>query len=317
MASGGNFFVREPVKRILETVAPGQCAFVATRHSKTGEVTDWILAIPNHQQVTAPPPTQRERCPDCDEPWCFHCYSESQPREDVSSPTSTRDVFKARQWSCHRVPFKGWGKPRPQLFPRQLYFSVRLEKLFKKLKLRGLSRSGACKAQPDAADAAWVEEQLRRIQSSQEPPSVATNDAKADMKWLENHVAKNARKGVVEFDFDALERRENCRLPASYREFAPRLGRKRYGNFQGEEGLTLTLLPPGDLDFTQFANSELSEGQLRRAVVFATLNNGDVLCFDLAQQDTDAPVYHYDHETDDFELFAPSFPVCIRRLVEG
>jgi hypothetical protein len=128
---------------------------------------------------------------------------------------------------------------------------------------------------------------------------------------------KLPQKTPVNFDFDALEGRENCRLPASYREFAVRAGRKGFKNFQGEEGLTVTLLPPGKLDFATFANSDREADQPSRAVVFGSLNNGDALCFDLSKTDPEIPVYHYDHELDAFELFAANFPACVRRLVEG
>ena len=45
-ADAGNLLVRESAKRVLETVAPGDCHFYPTVHSKTREPTPWFLAVP-------------------------------------------------------------------------------------------------------------------------------------------------------------------------------------------------------------------------------------------------------------------------------
>ena len=67
-AENGNFLVRESGRRVLEAVAPRQCRFIPTINRKNKQTTHWFLAIPLNQQVTATPPTDRDRCPDCSEP---------------------------------------------------------------------------------------------------------------------------------------------------------------------------------------------------------------------------------------------------------
>jgi hypothetical protein len=314
IAEAGNFLVRETARQILETVAPGQCRFVPTVHAKTGQPTPWFLAVPLHTQATATPPQKRERCPACGEPWCFHYQTESQPGENWSSPVAPHDLFKARQWGCHLQPFKGWDRDRPWIFPRLLYFSLRLELLLKRLKLRGLSRSGSCKELPSAADEAWVKERLARLAQTKTPASGSAKANSADA-WFQQFLTQHAKNAPAVFDFNALEKREGCRLPQSYQDFSAKIGRKKFADFQGEEGLDVTIWPAAKLDFDTFRNPGGECDGPTRAVVFATLENGDSLCFDLSEKGEESAVFHYDHETDSFEPFAKTFADCIRQLV--
>jgi len=152
-ADAGNFLVRESAKRVLETVAPGDCQFYPTMHSKTREATPWFLAVPQHMQNLATPPENIVRCPECGEPWSFQ--SSSQP-----NPVAAHDVLKSRNWYSFDGPFKGWDQKRPKVQSRSSYFSVRLEKLIKKLGMRGLVRFYKCKEQPSREDLAWIDEKV-------------------------------------------------------------------------------------------------------------------------------------------------------------
>lgn len=312
-AEAGNFLVRDSAKKVLELVAQGQCRFVATIHQKTKLPTPWFLAVPENLQTTATPPKNRERCPQCDEPWCFHHYSESQPGENWASPTSSYDVFKSKNWGSHKEPFKGWDKDRPSVFGRQLFFSVRLEGLLKKLKFRGLIRSYDCKETPNADDEAWVKQQLARIAQLNTPPG-GSPEASSGNVWFQQFLTQHAKKAPVAFDFQALEKREGCRLPQSYRDFSTKIGRKKFADFQGEEGLDVTIWPGAKLDFDTFRNPGDDGDGPTRAVVFATLENGDSLCFDLSAKTAEPAVFHHDHETDCFEPFAKTFADCVRQL---
>ncbi len=312
-SEAGNFLVRESAKRILELVAPEQCRFVPTVHQKTKQPTHWFLAVPLNLQATATPPKQRERCPQCGEPWCFHHYSESQAGEDWASPASSHDVFKSRNWCSNKAPFKGWGQDRPSIPGRQLLFSVRLEVLFKKLKFRGLIRAYDSKAAVTAADEAWVKDQLARLAQAKTPASGPTKTDSAE-EWFRQFLARPAKKAPAAFDFKALEKREGCRLPQSYQDFSAKIGRKKFADFQGEEGLDVTIWPGAKLDFDTFRNPDGDSDGPTRAVVFATLENGDSLCFDLSAKTGESPVFHYDHETDCFEPFAKTFADCVRQL---
>lgn len=101
-AEAGNFLVRASAKRVLEAVPPGLCRFVPTIHHKTREATPWFLAVPQRMETTATPPANRERCPQCNEPWCFHHYSESSDGRAWQSPIAAHDVFKSRNWGSFK-----------------------------------------------------------------------------------------------------------------------------------------------------------------------------------------------------------------------
>jgi hypothetical protein len=308
--------VRESVKRILEAVAPGQCRFVPTVHHKTKAPTAWFLSIPQHQETTANPPANRERCPHCGEPWCFHHYSESS--EPWQSPDAVHEVFKAKNWGSHKEPFRGWDKNRPTIFGRMLYFSIRLETLLKKLKVRGMVRSYVCRDLPTPADAEWVKHQLEQLNSmgsrANQPDQPEGVEA-----WFANYLQKHAKAKAKSYDFAAIEKREKVNLPTSYKEFAARIGRMKFKDFNGDEGHELVVLPPNKLDFETFRNlaESTEEDAPKLAVIFAETNSGDSLCFDLAGGASDPEIVHYDHETEVFEPFAKSFAECIRQLVDS
>jgi len=320
-AEAGNFLVRESAKRVLETVAPGQCRFVPTIHEKSREATPWFLAVPQRLETTATPPTDRQRCPQCGEPWCFHHYSESPDSRAWESPVAPHEVFKSRNWGCHKAPFKGWDQPRPHIFGRMLYFSVRLETLFKKLKMRGLVRSYGCKDLPSPEDLAWVEEKLRDLQQSAEPAPKSGKAATGAKKWFADYLKENARKNAKTQDFAAVERKQKLKLPETYKRFLASVGTKTFKDVDGEEGFCVHILPPAKLDFDEFRKtpSEKKDGDEERieGVVFATTDHGDAFCFDIGRKNKDYPVYKYDHEIDDFEPYAGNFAESVRRFSGG
>ncbi len=315
-AENGNFLVRDSAKRMLEIVASGQCKFYPTTHVKTKQATPWFLAVPQHLETTATPPQGRERCPQCNEPWCFHDYSEASDKSALESPIAAHELFKARHWVSHKVPFKSWKEPRPDIFGRRLYFSIRLATLFKKLKMRGLVQSYDCKEMPSAEDLTWAEEKLRVI--NQSPSSVSKKAKPSDLAdWFANYLQKNAKKKPVAHDCASIEKKSKLKLPDSYKKFIATVGTKTFKNVDGEEGFTTHILPPKKLDYEEFRKlaTDAAEDEERiDGVVFASTDHGDVFCFDVGTKTHDYPVYKYDHETDGFEPYTQSFAQCIRRF---
>jgi len=319
LASTGtdNFLVRESAKKALETVAPGQCRFMPTIHYKTRQPTPWFLAVPQRTEITATPPAKRQRCPRCGEPWDFHPYSEADDVYAWQNPIAPHDVFRSRNWGSHKAPFKGWGKPRPQIFGRLLYFSVRLETLFKKLKLRGLVRYYECKEAPSGHDLTWVEEQLRVLKAGGARPKSAKAAAGVN-EWFAEYLKNNARKTSANYDIAAVERARKLKLPDSYKRFIAKVGAKSFKDVDGEEGLTVRILPPQRLDFDQFRKTPLEEADEDEeridGVIFATTDYGDDFCFDVEKKDRDYPVYKYNHEIDDFEPYTSNFAEAVKRF---
>src|SRR5262249_44865005 len=92
----GNFFVRERLKGILETVIPVQCRFYPTTAAKTGKLTDWWLAAPQTLVVTAALPEKYQKCSACGEP-------KAVSHLDYLPFTTEADIFKSRQWTCSQI----------------------------------------------------------------------------------------------------------------------------------------------------------------------------------------------------------------------
>ena len=312
-AEAGNFLVRESARRVLETVAPGQCQFYPTANKKTGEATPWFLAVPQRMEATANPPANVKRCPQCNEPWSFHQFSESIDYHALQSPLAKHEVFKARNWGSAKKEFTSWQAPRPEIFGRDLYFSLRLETLFKKLRMRGLVRDYACKETPSPEDLAWVTEMEHAVKEGGRPKAPKSADA---TEWFKDYLKNNAKKNPVVHDFDAVEKRQKLKLPESYRKFIAQVGTKTFKDVDGEEGFAVHILPPKKLDFEEFRKLPAEKGDEDRieGVVFATTDHGDLFCFDVGRKNRDYPVFKYDHEIDTFEPYAANFAEAIKRF---
>jgi WD40 repeat protein len=318
-AQDANFLVHDSMKRLLDLVAPGQCKFYPTTNLKTKQPTPWLLAVPQHLQVTATPPENRERCPKCNEPWCFHPYSECADKRTWASPFSTHDVFKSKNWASGCEPFKGWNKGRPGIYGRTLHFSVRLETLIKKLHLKGMVRSADCKEVPTAEDLAWVEEKFRL--TNQARPKAATSKKPTDATdWFNDYLKAKAKKKPVVHDFAAVEKKHGVKLPESYKKFIAKVGTKTFKDLDDEEGFCAHILPPKKLDFKEYRKPEPAEEEEPEkidGVMFATTDHGDVFCFDISARNHDYPVYLYKHETDEYEPYAGNFAACIKQFAKA
>ena len=310
-ADAGNFLVRQSAKRVLETVTPTDCRFHPTADCKTGAATPWFLAIPAHLETLLEPVKDAERCPQCGEPWCFPFGA------NVASPMTVYHVFKSRNWQCYAT-FRGWQQKRPKSLDRDLYFSVRLETLLKKLKMRGLVRSYKCKEVPSPEDLAWVDDQLRLLGSA-EPLEGAPTCAPRASDWFADYLKKHAGKKPRRCDFATLEKKHRVKLPESYQQFMIAIGPKTFQDVEGEKGYNVRFLPLAKLDFA-FRGGLSTQARRKRTdlrhILFATTEHGDAFCFNVAGKDRDYEVHRYDHEMDDFEPFTKNFAAFIKRLTE-
>jgi hypothetical protein len=328
-AEVGNFLVRERVRRVLETVAPGQCEFYPTQNQKTKEATPWFLAVPQQLLSTVTVKQSTKRCPACGEPDSCNGSQYEKHQDILPSPF---DVFKSRNWTsaADRYPryevfdyFRKCVDHRHALsLNRDFFFSVRLDTLFKKLGVRGLVRywPGAG-LKPTADDLAWVQEKLHQLNGAS--LGTSPSDAGQDVKlWFADYLKAKAKKQLKAPDFAAIENAHGLELPADYKEFIAKVGTKTFKNMDGEEGFNIRIMPPKDLDFhelrkTRRAGPEFSDKAPVDAVVFAATEHGDALCFDITEKNCDYPVFLYEHEMDDFEPFTVSFAACIKRLAQA
>jgi hypothetical protein len=370
-AEVGNFLVRERTRKILDLVVPGQCTFVPTAEKKSKKATPWSLAVP--KRIVDIPGLELhgakgERCDRCKEPklgWLGRKNRDGLPKADYAGA----DVFKTRQWYAGVVaedrfaeinqwrkkdnePLMTWAEyekrfgtgepPHPQRWTRQmlsrdLFFSVRLEQLFKKAKLKGqlIRYAGFDDVEASDEDRAWVDEKLHLLaehglveggKPAKGKPATSKpskgKSAKAD-KWFEQFIEKHAaKKKPAKVDFDAIEKKYKVQLPQDYKDFITTVGPMSFEDVMEQEGFTASVLPPTELDFRHFRKGKMKglvfdEDSLAiDGVFFAETEHGDGFVLDLEEQDAagNYAVYWYDHEGNSMESFAGSFAKCIQRF---
>ena len=349
-AETGNFFVRERARRILELAVPGACDFYPTHDAKTKKPTPWFLAVPKRVIRLFDVDKSVPRCPQCGEPRNAHPGTHFFP---VDADYRGVDVFKTKEWSGrawtleelektnkHRArgglgPYpwpREWGEPptRPEHWrrvhgvDRSLYFSVRLEQLFKRAKVKGILRWDAFKDKPTPPDLEWVDAKLSML-AEQGLAEAPTAETPADVgKWFARYLKRNARKKAPSFDFDAVEKQHGVILPDDYKKLMSTVGPTSFDDVDGNEGFTARILPPAKLDFKGYRRGrvkDLDEESARvDGVKFADTDHGDCFVFDVSADRPpaagDVPVYWYDHEQNVMESYAANFAACIKRFAQ-
>ncbi|BDI30039.1 hypothetical protein CCAX7_20900 [Capsulimonas corticalis] len=297
----GNFLVRQRAKDVLEIVIPGQCAFYPTVLRKTGEQSSWFLAVPNGWIDTGQAKADIERCSACGEPKSAHWGSQYDYSQTLAPVSGDAEIFKAAHWSSSvREWSKDWTEQ--DWIYRHLLISPRLYHLLKQLKLKGLVEATCgSETKPTSADQQWIAkkralliEQGRRT----EPPS---ESKRSSLATIYSGQASNRPAP-----------------PRSYLEFVTAHGPKSYFHVDEQEGFTVQLLEPSDLDYVHYRRgvlrSEDEETNEIDGVMFAETLHGDCLCFDFSGDVTEPSVVIYLHEMNYFEPYAANFTECLQRL---
>jgi WD40 repeat protein len=294
-AVAGNLLVRESMKRVLEVAAPGTGKFYPTIHRKTKQPTPWFLAVLQHTQTTSEP--SAKKCSKCREPreW-------TDVMETTSNPISKHEVFKARNW---------WGDGDR----RNLYFSVRLEALVKKLGLRGMVRSSDCKQTPTQEDLAWAEQKFKIIQQADAKAKTTAKRKQDDVtEWFSDYLKRNAKKKPVVHDFAAAEKKLGVKLPETYKQFMAVVGTKKFKDLDGEEEFNAHILSPEQLKVESCLERGDDEEAEFKGLLFAVTEHGDAFYFDLTRNAPDYEIRKHDHEVDSCEPYAKNFAEAIKRF---
>jgi hypothetical protein len=359
-AEVGNFLVRERTRKTLELVVPGQCTFVATAEKKSKKPTPWSLAVP--MRIVDMPGLELHdskggRCNKCGEPKLGYLGRKNAIAVKQADYAGA-DVFKTRQWYAQRTeedslasvnrhrksaasPLLDWSAygitapPHPQRWTRaglsrDLFFSVRLEQLLKKAKLKGqlVRYTGFDDVKPNSEDLAWIDEKLQLLAEhglvdGKNPAAAKKGTSGGANKWFTTYLKKNAaKKKPAAVDFAAIEKKQKLTLPQDYKAFISTVGPKTFENVMEQEGFTATILPPAKIDFRTFRRGKMKDLVFEEAslavdgVMFAASEHGDAFVFDVAQRNAagTCPVYWYDHEGNTLEPFAPTFADAIKRF---
>lgn len=349
-ANVGNFLVRERVRRILELAVPGACSFYPTADRKSNKPAPWWLAVPNHLFKTAMPTAKPPFCSKCGEPKVWHCPMGPVWKKMTRYDSGGVDVFKSASWYSRSTveddfaetnryrkadgfalltwPYCNVGQPshperwtRKQL-DRDLYFSVRLEQLLKRAKVRGqlVRLFSFSEVKTSAADEAWIEEKLNLLATHGlvDPPKIA--GSKSANAWFRQFLKRNAGKRAKPADFAGVEKKHRLALPQSYKDFIATVGQKSFEDVNETGGFTAHILPPARLDFKNYRRgkvADLDEEQSQvDGVAFASTDHGDVFVFDVSAKEKDYPVFWHDHEQNTLEPFAPNFAECVKRFAQ-
>jgi hypothetical protein len=322
----GNFLVRERVKRILEVAAPGACRFHRTIEAKSRRPAPWWLAVPVRTLKAFYPEPSVPCCSKCRNPPYWDHHYPRVMRKMRKFDSGGVDVFKSLAWKASR--FEGVEPPSWFGYDRELFFSVRLEELLKRAKVKGLLVASPLFADVHIgpADVAWIERNLVLLAEHgliDAPNAGAGKPSSAARRWFAQFLKSNARKGVKPIklpNFSALEQKHKLTLPQDYKTFVSTIGSKTFKDVNDMEGAETSVLLPQKLDFRSYRRGkapwEEDEHANLDGVIFATIDNGDCFVFDVSGSGSDYPVYWYQHEENALDPYAPNFVECIRRFAQ-
>lgn len=319
LAENGNFLVRERVRRVFDLLFPGLCTYFPTSYKGTSQTTPWLLAVPNHQVAAAKVKASIPRCDSCGEPRSAHPGSEwtesllrATPRSDGWSCELDHDIVKSSTWGSSGRGWKFW------IF-RQLYLSVRLLQLLKKVKAHGFYESSCQKpTSPNHEESAWIKEKLQLLEAAGIPLHADGTLSADDAKWLRDYIQSHARDDQQDWEIKTIERRIKAKLPKSYLDFVSTVGAISFDNIDEQEGFTATIQSPAELGETgSIDDLEDAESKSVNGLVFATTDHGDCFCFDVQKGKKEYAVFLYKHDLSCLEPYADNFAACIKRFAAG
>lgn len=312
LAENGNFFVRQRIRRVLNAVAPGQCVYFPTIYRGSTQETPWFLAVPNHQVVTGKVKPAIPRCEGCGEPRSSHPGSQWQPLGPQRSGESEYDVWKSSTWGSSE---RGWD----QWISRDLFMSVRLLHLLKKIKAKGFYEATCAKpTPPNKEESVWVKEKLPVLETSGILLHGEGTMSDEDAKWFRDYIRRHSRDIASTFDIKSVEKSLKLKLPKSYLEFIAKVGPASFADIDEQEGFTARVLAPNELDAEAYRagaiDTEDEESNAVDGVLFAKTEHGDVFCFDVRKGRKEYPIFLFKHEYNYFEPYADNFAACIKRF---
>jgi len=325
MAENGNFFVRERIRRVFDILAPGQCTFYPTCYNGTSEETPWYLAVPKHQVITAKVNPSIPRCEKCGEPrsahpgtqyveYYFGQPSRGQPLGSGWTGESEYDVLKSSTWGSSE---RGWNL----WISRDLFMSVRLLDLLKKIKAKGFCEATCGKPTlPDNDESIWIREKLNALETNGIPLHAAGTLSDEDTKWFRDYLKHHSRKMESAWDVKAIEKQLKFKLPKTYVDFITKVGPASFENVDEEEGFTASIVAPDELDCESYRAGILQADEETNAVdgvMFATTGHGDCFCFDVRKGKKEFPIFLFKHEYNVLEPYAENFAACIKRFADG
>lgn len=314
MAEMGNLLVKRRVRQILDLVATNQCEFYPTCYAKTTETTDWQLAVPLSKVRNGVVKDEIKRCPACLEPASAHPGSEWKERRFPPFEANC-EIAKGMQWGSEAGSWKIW-------MSRDCFMSVRLFWLLKQVGIQGINEA-TCKSvtKPSEEESFWIKaklDALRHAGISMNSPGTCTHE---ELAWFKSILKGRKSQAGKIWDGKVVRRDLGVTLPKTYLEFINAIGTACFPDSPTTSENKVRVLDPSEIDNTSFRTGRRTyqdqESQMVDGVVFAEDGLGDQFCFDIKPGVKEYQVYRYLHDYDYLELFAETFPGCIRRFMEG
>ena len=286
----GNLLVSDRVKKVFEILLPNVCKYHRTFIEGSNTTTNWWLAIPINTIVSGEVNETVLRFPVCNEP--LYAHPGSQYKYWIKDLVSNYDIVKSTNW--HSVSDKDW---KESWIGRDVYFSLRLVSLLKKISAKGIYKQIGSKFNSlTKEEKTWVEESLIKIGTLRNDSSrknLTSDDIKKIMTILK----------VQELRDDKIK------------DFEKKYKRKPSDLIQVLCSVTKAIeLDLGNSDkfiIRDMESWEFVQGN-RKLVSFAQDHFGNSLHFDITNKL--CPIYHYDHETMIFDQVYGSIMDLIDRV---
>lgn len=312
-AQAGNLLVRDRVRKVLSLLTADEFDFYPTRFEGTSDRTPWSLVVPRYQIVTAGVASSISRCDVCDEPRSAHPGSQWIDRHlSIESP---QDSLKSLNWCSSE---KGWD----QWIDRQLFMSVRLYALLRRIRARGLDEATCGEpTSPNREERAWVQTKLNFLNEHKIPNHAPGRLSHDDAKWFRDYLKGQDLRPADSIDWRRLEKSFGFKLPKCYKDFIDKVGACSFEEVDDSDGAIITVLSPKGMDCESVQRGQTGcgdhESDAINGIVFANSDHGDSFCFDIREDRKEFEVYRYRHDYDIFEPYAPKFAACIRRFCGG
>lgn len=280
LADVGNLLVSIRLKKIIETVLPGQCIFHKTYFENENVSTPWWLAEVKHQMITGRVNNSVKRCTECQQPLYAHGSQHKFWNHDFEGDY---DIIKSENWlSESEVDWKkSWIR-------RDTLLSLRFFSLLKEVRVKGAYKSILSKAKPSSQDILWARNMLDILDPSLIVPP--DNDIlAADLEWLNQFLYERAEMSETknQEQIDKLRSPSRYELEALTRIAAPLCLDRKDGIY---------LVPSDQWEL----NVGLGNKSKRKLISFAFDMYGNSWAFDASKNE--GTIYWYDHEILEYEI---------------
>jgi hypothetical protein len=282
IADLGNLLISDRVKKVFEILIPEDCDYQETYIENTLIKTQWWLAIPRNKIQSGKTKNVIPVCSKCKEP--LHAHPGSQYEFWFTDLENDNDILKSSNW--HSVDEKDW---KISWIGRDIFLSVRLIHLLKKIKAKGIYQvlgSKYKKLLPD--EKKWIKESIDKIGdlANLNPTKEPTQ------KQIDRFLKLNGVTAINPEKVSTFEKRFKIKTNDTLKYLS-----------SINKSTKIKVLDNLDFEILNSNDWELLKDS-KKLIKFAENSFGDSLYFD--QKEKHCAVYYFDHETMIYDLIFKS-----------